>query len=231
MYKYIHTCIYIHISCLHTYTHTHIYTYAYKMYIWTHAKHVWNDGAAATVRAAQLHTKNLCPSPCPQHDSAPSRPHVLICTGAEPIHPVHCPRQLPAWPCRPMAPRNEVIFLPFWRDFQLLSTRLCQQTWRPNRVRILLWVLYCYSVTSGLIGRTLRAEWLVIVWGPRDWCHLNSPGERLWMVPEPYHVRSVLLPRVVCPRPWCPLWYVYSSVVRFENRKTDMYVLYACVSM
>ena len=26
MYKYIHTCIYIHISCLHTYTHTHIYT-------------------------------------------------------------------------------------------------------------------------------------------------------------------------------------------------------------
>jgi len=26
MYKYIHTCIYIHISCPHTYTHTHIYT-------------------------------------------------------------------------------------------------------------------------------------------------------------------------------------------------------------
>jgi len=33
MYTYIHTCIYIHISCLHTYTHTHIYTHAYKMYI------------------------------------------------------------------------------------------------------------------------------------------------------------------------------------------------------
>ena len=30
MYKYIHTCIYIHISFLHTYTHTHIYTHAYK---------------------------------------------------------------------------------------------------------------------------------------------------------------------------------------------------------
>jgi len=29
MYKYIHTCIYIHISCLHTYTQTHIYTHVY----------------------------------------------------------------------------------------------------------------------------------------------------------------------------------------------------------
>jgi len=28
------------------------------------------------------------------HDSAPSRPHPIICTGAEPIHPVHCPCQL-----------------------------------------------------------------------------------------------------------------------------------------
>ena len=31
------------------------------------------------------------------HDSAPSRPHLLICTGVEPIHPVHGPRKLPAW--------------------------------------------------------------------------------------------------------------------------------------
>ena len=30
-------------------------------------------------------------------DSAPSRPHPLICTGAEPIHPVHGPPKLPAW--------------------------------------------------------------------------------------------------------------------------------------
>jgi len=46
------------------------------------------------------------------HDSAPSRPHPLIYTGAEPIHPVHGPPKLPA-----VAPRNEVIFLPFWRGF------------------------------------------------------------------------------------------------------------------
>jgi len=31
------------------------------------------------------------------HDSAPSSPHPLICTGAEPIHPVHSPPKLPAW--------------------------------------------------------------------------------------------------------------------------------------
>jgi len=33
MYKYIHTCIYIHISCPHTYTHTHIHIYTH-----THTK-------------------------------------------------------------------------------------------------------------------------------------------------------------------------------------------------
>jgi len=39
------------------------------------------------------------------HDSAPSRPHPLICTGAEPIQAV--------------APRNEVILLPFWRGLSV----------------------------------------------------------------------------------------------------------------
>ena len=76
MYKYINTCIYIHISCPHIYTHTRIYTHAYKMYIWTHEKHVWNDGAAATVRAAQIDTKKLCPYPCPlASGTSPSRSH------------------------------------------------------------------------------------------------------------------------------------------------------------
>ena len=66
MYKYIHTCIYIHISCPHTYTHTHIYTHAYKMYIWTHAKHVWNNGTSATAREAQLVSRSsaLLPVRC-----------------------------------------------------------------------------------------------------------------------------------------------------------------------
>jgi len=63
-----HTHIYIYIyiyTCLHTYTHTHVYTHAYKMYMWTHANHVWNDGVVATAREAQLDTKKICPSLCP----------------------------------------------------------------------------------------------------------------------------------------------------------------------
>ena len=35
------------------------------------------------------------------HDSALSRPHPLICTGVEPIHPVHGPPNLRAWPWPP----------------------------------------------------------------------------------------------------------------------------------
>ena len=35
------------------------------------------------------------------HDSAPSRPHLLLCTGAEPIHPVHGAPKLPSWPWPP----------------------------------------------------------------------------------------------------------------------------------
>jgi len=127
MYKYIHTCMYIHISCPHTYTHTHIYTHAYKMYIWTHAKHVWNNGAAATAQEAQLDTKKLCPFPCPHHDSAPSKPHPLICTGAEPIHPVHCPRQLPTWP---WPPETRSFFCHFGEVF--ISCRINLRIFRTN---------------------------------------------------------------------------------------------------
>ena len=144
MYKYIHTCIYIHISCPHTYTQTHIYTHAYKMYMWTHAKDVWNDGAAATAREAKLDAKKLCPSPCPLQSGGryPSWP--------APQSPVHEKRRISAEQPQPtathrtimtarrpdhirlsalvrsqssqlgraeVAPRNEVIFLPFWRGY------------------------------------------------------------------------------------------------------------------
>ena len=135
MHTHTHTHVYKRINVqihtlMHIYTYnisTHIHTYTY---IHTRIQNVLNarkarlkDSATAPARAAQLDTKKLCPSPCPHHDSAPSRPHPLICTGAEPIHPVHCPRQLPAWPCRPMAPRNEVIFLSFWRNIETRMDR------------------------------------------------------------------------------------------------------------
>jgi len=60
------------------------------------------------------------------HYSAPSRPHSLICTGAEPIHPVHASSQL----CRAaVALRNEVILLPFWRGStnQTAGTAACNE--------------------------------------------------------------------------------------------------------
>ena len=139
MYKYIHTCIYIHISCPHTYTHTYIHIYTH-----THTKCAYErtQSTSETTARQRLREKpNLTPrssalslsaairrgipfvasSPiaCPRgtmdkrkttttnsssshhHDSAPSRPHPLICTGAEPIHPVHGPLKLPAWPWPP----------------------------------------------------------------------------------------------------------------------------------
>jgi len=65
VYKRIDVQIHTHV---HIYTYimsAHIHTHAYKMHIWTHAKHVWNDDAAATAREARLDAKKLCPSPCP----------------------------------------------------------------------------------------------------------------------------------------------------------------------
>jgi len=95
-----YTHAYIYIYHVRTHTHIHIYTHAYKMYIWTHAEHVWNDGAAATARAAQLDTKKLCPSPCPHHDSAPSRPHsaYLHWFGADPPSSLSTPAPSLAMP-------------------------------------------------------------------------------------------------------------------------------------
>jgi len=98
MHKYINTCIYINISCPHTYTHIHTQIQNVQM---NARKARLKRRRGSDCRAAQLDTKKLCPSPCPHHDSAPSRPHPLICNGTEPIHPVHCPRQLPAWPWLP----------------------------------------------------------------------------------------------------------------------------------
>ena len=48
------------------------------------------------------------------HDSAPPRLQPLICTGAEPIHPVH---GLPKLQATEATPLIEVAFLPFWRVF------------------------------------------------------------------------------------------------------------------
>jgi len=54
-------------------------------------------------------------------DSAPSRPHPLICTGAEPIHPVHGPPKLRAWP---WPPETRSFFCHFGGFFQLIRSQL-----------------------------------------------------------------------------------------------------------
>jgi len=69
-YTYIYTCIYMHTNtytdahaytyihaCLYTYTRKHIYTQTQHVHI--HAsKHAWNDGAAATARAADADARS-----------------------------------------------------------------------------------------------------------------------------------------------------------------------------
>jgi len=107
MYKYAHTCIYIHISCPHTYAHTHIYTHAYKMYIWTHAS------TSETTARQRLHGQpNLTPRSSallPVRITTVRRPdHIRLSGGSQST------QSTPA-PSLAMAPRNEVIFLPFWR--------------------------------------------------------------------------------------------------------------------
>ena len=52
MYKYIHTCIYIHIyMSAHIHTYTYIHTHIQNVHM-NARKHAWNDGAAANARGA-----------------------------------------------------------------------------------------------------------------------------------------------------------------------------------
>jgi len=90
-------------------------------------------------------------------DSAPSRPHSLICTGAEPIHPVHASSQL----CRAaVAPRNEIIFLPFWRGFLHLFSNVLHRRRRisPRRTMYLLIVGLHYCVMRFAYALHMRQQ-------------------------------------------------------------------------
>ena len=52
MYKYIHTCIYIHIyMSAHIHTYTYIHTYIHNVHM-NARKHAWNDGTAKNARGA-----------------------------------------------------------------------------------------------------------------------------------------------------------------------------------
>ena len=128
MYKYIHTCIYIHISCLHTYTHTHIYTHAYKMYI-ERTQSTSETTARQRLRGQPPFSLSASRQRAVQTTSA-----YLHWCGADPPSSLSTPA-----PSLAMTPRNEVIFLPFWRGFLVcgvpemlpLTSRPCPQliTW------------------------------------------------------------------------------------------------------
>ena len=96
-----HMHIYTYIMSAHIYTNAYIHT-PYKMYIWTHAKDVWNDGAAATAEA-QLDDKKLCPSPCPLQSGGryPSWP--------APQSPVHEKRRISAEQLQPTAAHRTIM--------------------------------------------------------------------------------------------------------------------------
>jgi len=140
-YIYIHTCQYTYI---HAYTYLHTYNMYICRY--ERCKHIWNDCVAVTAREAQLDAKKFHPFPCPlqsggrspfvasstiacprrttttnsssshHHDSAPSRIHPLIRTSAEPIQPVRCPPNLPAWP---WTPKTRSVFYHFGEFFSI----------------------------------------------------------------------------------------------------------------
>jgi len=101
------------------------------------------------------------------HESARSRLQLLICTSAEPIHPVHGPPKLRAIEA---APRNEVTFLPFSRGF------LWKYQWskyaRAPKSLLTLTVYWAHVTdTSGF----LTVPWLFQSWPEVFVCHVPVP--------------------------------------------------------
>jgi len=71
---------------------------------------------------SQRRTTEPRSSPSQHHDSVPPRQHPLVCTGAEPIHPVHDQLHLPAAEATP--PNRDYIFAIFARFFLSLLLSL-----------------------------------------------------------------------------------------------------------
>jgi len=112
VYIYIYTYIYIQIY-MSVHIHAHIYTHTYNMYICTHA-----STSETTARQRLRRKPNWMNKHNQQQLITPSRPldapprlQPLICTGAEPIHPVHGPPKLLATEA---TSRNEFKFQLFW---------------------------------------------------------------------------------------------------------------------
>jgi len=130
----IHTCTNIHTHVQHVHMHAckHVWkdgTVATAREAWLDAKKLCpspcplqSGGGSPSVASSPIarpwgttdkrRTTTTNSSSSHHHDSTPPRLQPLICTGAEPIHPVHGPPKLRATEA---TPRNEVMFLPFSR--------------------------------------------------------------------------------------------------------------------
>ena len=97
------------------------------------------------------------------HDSAPSRPHLLICTGEEPINPVHCPRKLPAWL---WPPETRSFFCHLGRGFSSVSMAVavhvqCQSQWTIEACILALPVVASVSDTDVAVRVQCQSQWTV----------------------------------------------------------------------
>jgi len=117
MYKYIHTCIYIHIyMSAHIHTYTYIHTHIQNVHMNTR-KHAWNVGAAANVQGAAADKEAL-------HFSFVRRNQTTFRTSnartslyprpAAPL-PLHTPSPLPNIPHNSLRPRASAVLL-FYTD-------------------------------------------------------------------------------------------------------------------
>ena len=121
-------------TCPHTYTHTHIYTHAYKMYIWTHGKHVWKSDCAGSLTWHQ-EALPFSLSASRQRAVQTTSAYLHWC-GPDPPSSLSTPA-----PSLAVAPRNEVIFLSFWRVMiaKNCTRRLCAEC---NRIFLREALLY-----------------------------------------------------------------------------------------
>ena len=113
MYKYTHTCIYIHIyMSAHIHTYTYIHTHIQNIHM-DARKHAWNDGAAANVQGAVANKIALHFSFVRRNQTAfrtSNARNSLYPRPAAPV-PLHPPSPLPNIPQDSSRPRASAVLL------------------------------------------------------------------------------------------------------------------------
>jgi len=131
------------------------------MYIWTHAKHAWNDGVTVTAREDRFEAKKLCPSPCPLQSGGgyPTWPAAQF--------PVHEERQISAEQPQPTAAHRTITTarrpdhirlsaLVWSRSTQFTTHQSCQLGRGPPKGCHFPAILAGFSI---LVGRIFSVKW------------------------------------------------------------------------